>query len=139
MKVDNQTIVVGVKTDKFGPTVRVGEEWVKVATVEMFDKLVKGNSYKVEIQTNDAGKKKITNILGEEAKAEVKEPAYEKKIAETTKGEFRSPIQIMRSSAIGVALSFVAQSLQNDLETKYEDKEKLAFELAKKVEQYIEG
>lgn len=90
--------------------------------------------------TNDKGKKSITKIVKqEEAVKEVKKPAYEKKVETSSKGEFRSPNQIMRSSAIGVALSFVAQSLQNDIETPIDKKMELAFTLAKRVEEYIEG
>jgi len=138
MQVKNETITIGVKTDKFGPTLRIGEEWIKT-TPELYATLEKGKTYTVEMVTNDKGKKNITKIVQQEAtKAEVKKPAYEKK-AEASKGEFRSPSQIMRSSAVGVALSFIAQALQNDIETSVDKKIELAFTLAKQVEKYIEG
>ena len=139
MQVKNETITIGVKTDKFGPTLRIGEEWIKTSE-ELYNTFVKGNTYTVEMVTNDKGKKNITKIVKqEEAVKEVKKPSYEKKVEASSKGEFRSPNQIMRSSAIGVALSFVAQSLQNDIETPIDKKMDLAFDLAKKVERYIEG
>jgi len=138
MNVNTETITVNIKTDKYGPTVRVGDTWVQTSE-ELYNKLEKGNSYLVEIHTDDRGKKKLTKIIDSKGVKEVKRPAYEKKVAESVKGEFRTPDQIMRSSAIGVALSFVAQALQNDLETPYSKKEDLAFVLAKKVEEYIQG
>lgn len=139
MQVKNETITIGVKTDKFGPTLRIGEEWIKTSK-ELFEKLEKGKTYTVEMITNDKGKKSISKIIGESATpSPAPKPAYEKKVEASSKGEFRSPNQIMRSSAIGVALSFVAQSLQNDIETPFDKKTELAFVLAKKVEEYIEG
>jgi hypothetical protein len=113
------------KSDKFGHVLRVNDKWVKVSE-DIYNKLAKGD------EVDD----KYNKIAS--AAPEVK-PKYEKKVAESGKAEFRSPDQIMRSSAIGLALSFVATSLQNDVETSLEQKENLAFELAKKVEVYING
>jgi hypothetical protein len=138
MNINNEVITVNIKTNKFGPTVRVGESWVQTSE-ELYNKLEKGKSYSVEIQTDDKGKKKLTKIIEQKGVQEVKKPAYEKKVSETSKAEFRSPDQIMRSSAIGISLSFVAQTLQNDLETSLKDKAKLAFELAPEIEKYIQG
>lgn len=139
MQVKNEIITVGVKTDKFGPTLRVGEEWIKTSK-ELFEQLEKGKTYTVEMVTNDKGKKNITKIVRQEDPIkESPKPSYEKKVEASSKGEFRSPNQIMRSSAIGVALSFVSQSLQNDIETPIDKKIEIAFDLAKKVEGYIEG
>lgn len=138
MQVTNETITIGVKTDKFGPTLRLGEEWVKTSK-ELFEQLEKGKTYTVEMITNDKGKKSVSKIIGTTTAAPTQKPVYEQKVASTGKSEFRSPSQIMRSSAIGLSLSFVAQSLQNDIETPLEKKAELAFALAKKVEEYIEG
>jgi hypothetical protein len=136
MNITNETITVNIKTNKFGPTIRVGESWVQTSE-ELYNQLDKGKSYLVEIQTDDKGKKKLTKIISEESVKEVKKPAYEKK-AEATKAEFRTPTQIMNSTEIGVALSFVAQAMQNDLDTPLDKKVDLAFSIAKRIKEYIQ-
>ena len=136
MNITNETITVNIKTNKFGPTIRVGESWVQTSE-ELYNQLDKGKTFTVEIQTDDKGKKRLTQIIKQEETKKVEKPTYEKK-AETTKAEFRTPTQIMKSTAIGVALSFVAQALQNDLDTPLDKKADLAFTLAKKIEEYLQ-
>lgn len=138
MKIYTEKIIVGIKVNKFGPTLRLGDAWVST-TEDLYNQLEKGKGYLVEIHMDDKGKKKITKIVETQQVQETKKPAYEKKVEASAKGEFRTPDQIMRSSAIGVALSFVAQALQNDLQTEFDIKVNYAFNLAKEVEKYIQG
>ena len=124
-----KTMLIQGKSDKYGNVIRVEGKWIKV-TKELYDQFKKDQSYEVD--------DKITEILTV-LKEKEKKPFYEEKIKENTKGDFRSPDQIMRSSALGLASSFVAQIYQHDIEIGWDKLQEKVFELTDKYLKIIEG
>jgi hypothetical protein len=111
----NETLTVDGVSNKFGNgAILVGKEWINLNDGVSLDDIVKGDSYEFEIKMGTNGKRYINAVLSggssagepETATAEVVEKSAVR-IARTPSAkktdQFRSPDEIKRSSAIGIA------------------------------------
>jgi len=112
----NETLAVEAVSNKFGNgSILVGNEWISLNDGASLDDIENGSSYVFEIKMGNNGKRYINRVVErveteETAEKEVEAPAPARRSSPVAaapvagkKGEFRSPEEIMRSSAIGIA------------------------------------